>query len=157
LIAGFFFHSMERHLRCPMNPPFSKLMVYAALVAADVVTAGIVFNLGAWDLAPGPRSAAFCLVHLVVTVLLLLESTPDKDALHSWVWRFRGRSSAVREALSGDRSPVGLMLLTSGMIGVLNLVLLVLLPAGSQQGFDAVRDAAGLIISAAATVVLLIL
>jgi hypothetical protein len=57
----------------------------------------------------------------------------------------------------GDRSPIGGMLLVCGAIGVVNLICLVVLPAGFQQGFDEIRDAGWIILPAAGTMVLLTL
>jgi hypothetical protein len=113
--------------------------------------------MGAWDLELGPRGAAFCLVHLAACVLLMLEATPDREALHSWAWRIRRHSSQLRDAWQGDRSPSGLMLATFGLIGVGNLFLLILLPAVWQTGLAAIPDAWPLVVPAALVTVLLIL
>lgn len=157
LVAGFCFRSMERHLRCPIAPPFSKRMVYLGILLSDVVTAGVLYDMGPWDMTPGPRSAAFCLVHLVVCVLLLLEATPDQDALQSWVWRGRGQAARWLDILVGARAPTGWMLVVCGGIGVVNLSVLVVLPAGWQLGWEVVRDALPVILSAAGVTVLTLL
>jgi hypothetical protein len=148
---------MERHLRCPVTPPFSKRMVYLALLIADLLVSGVLYDMGAWDLPPGGRAAAFCLVHLVICVLLSLEATPDQDALLSGVWRVRGQPARIIDVWRNDRAPIGLMLAVCAGIGVVNLAVLVVLPAGGQQGWDAVRDATTVIVSAAVVMVLLVL
>jgi hypothetical protein len=134
------FQYMARQLINPLNPPFSKRLSYLVLIGVDVLLGGVLYDSGPHTLTLVQRVASFCLLHLLTSLWLAVSITPWKDTLHSWVWRFRGRRSALPEAWLGDRSENTLALITFCLIGAINLLLLVLLPGSGQFGWQAIAQ-----------------
>jgi hypothetical protein len=133
-IAFLCFQSMVRQLVNPLNPPFSKQLAYVTLTIVDVIVAGVLFDSGPWSIALGPRCAAFCLIHLLASGWMMAATTPWRETLHSWVWRYRGRRPLLADCWLGDRTENGLALLTFCAIGVASYVVLVVVPAPWQAG-----------------------
>jgi hypothetical protein len=156
-LAFLCFHTMERRLINPLNPSLSKRLAYWTLLAVDVMTAGVLLEPRPLGLALGPRVTVFCLVHLLAGLWLMNCVTPLRESLESWAWRFRGRASRLWDWWLGERSENGLVLITFGAIGILGLLLLVLLPAGRQEGFAAVGESGPVIASVLVTTTLLLL
>jgi hypothetical protein len=156
LITGWYFRGMQRQLIHPLSPPGGKLLSYLALIAVDVLVAGILFDQAHWTLALPARGAAFGLVHLLASLYLMTEATPHAATLHSWVWRFRQRAG-LRDAWLGARSENGLMLVTFAAIGVIKLVLLVIVPALIADADADLLAAAPVLAGATATSILLLL
>jgi hypothetical protein len=141
LLAGLCFQTMVRRLINPLNTSFSKPLAYGTLLAVDLLTAAVLHDPNPIGrLAVGPRSATFCLVHLIAGIFLLDTATPWRESLESWVWRLRGRSSRFWDLLLGERSANVLVLLTFCVIGWVGLLLFVLLPATWLDGAAAVQD-----------------
>jgi hypothetical protein len=156
-VALLFFHMMVRRLINPLNPALSKGLAYGTLLAVDVLTAAVLFEPTPLGLALGPRATAFCLVHLAAGLWLMNCATPWRESLESWVWRFRGRKPLLWDWWLGERSENGLVLIILCTIGILCLLLLVVLPAGLQEGFAQVRESGAVIASVAVTTTLLML
>jgi hypothetical protein len=156
-LAFLWFHMMVRRLIHPLNPSLSKRLAYVTLLAVDVMTAAVLLEPTPLGLAIGPRVSAFCLVHLLTGLLLMNCVTPWRESLESWVWRFRGRAPRLWDWWLGERSENGLVLLTFCAIGMLCFLLLVLLPAGLQEGFAQLRESAPVIASVAISVTVLLL
>lgn len=156
-LASICFHTMVRRLMNPLNPSLSKGLAYGTLLAVDVITAGVLCEPMSFGLAIVPRTAAFCLVHLLAGLWLMNAVTPSRESLHSWAWRFRGRRSRLWDWWLGDRSENGLVLITFCAIGIACLLLLVLLPAGLLDGFDELRRSRRVLASVAITTTLLLL
>ena len=128
-LASVCFESTARRMINPLNPSMGKPQAYAVLVVVDVVAAGLLFDPRPWPNPVAGTVAAFCLVHLVASLLVVGRVTPWREALLSWVWRFRGRSSWLRASLVGDRSENTAVLAVFCLIGAAGVVLLVWLPA----------------------------
>lgn len=142
LLAWICFEIMARRLVNPLNPPLSKLHAYGLLLGVDVLAAGVLYTVPTGILSLEGRSAAFCLVHLLLGFWPLLSLTPKRDTLVSWVWRFRGRGNRFRDLLLGDRSENSVMVLAFCALGALSLLLLVRLPAYLQTLSDPAESAA---------------
>src|SRR5439155_17013749 len=138
-------HTMVLRLINPLNPSLSKMLSYLTLLAVDVMTAAVLLEPTPFGLAIEPRVTAFCLVHLLAGLLLMNCVTPWRASLESWVWRFRGRTPLLWDWWLGERSENGLVLITFSALGISCLVLLVLLPAGLQEGFADLRQGGSLI------------
>jgi hypothetical protein len=156
-VAFLSFHSMTRQLINSLNPSLSKGLAYATLALVDVVAAAVVFDLGPGALDLAMRGAGFCLVHLAASLLLIMSTTPWRETLHSWVWRFRGRVPWLWDWWLGDRSNNGLTVLTFCAQGVLALGLLVVLPAVLADGPEPLRQSWPVLVSAMTTTVVLTL
>lgn len=124
LIALLSFHVMERQLTNSLYPMVSKRMSYLLLFLADIVVAAVLADDSLMSF--GQRGAAFCLAHLIVCMLLMTGTTPWRETLRSWVWRFRGRTSWPRDSLVGDRCEATMVFVIYSLLGVLNLAVLVL-------------------------------
>jgi hypothetical protein len=151
-LAAVCFETTARTMLNPLNPPMSKPQAYAVLAVVDVVAAGLLLDQGLWPNPLADTVAAFCLAHLVVSLFLATRVTPWREALLSWVWRFRGRRSWLRDSLVGDRSENTAALAVFCLIGAVGLVLLVWLPATllGQPGaapLVAVRQAAPVLVA----------
>jgi hypothetical protein len=156
-LAFLCFQTMRRRLVNPLNPSLSKPLAYLVLLAVDVITAAVLLEPLPLGTAIVPRVAAFCLVHLLVGVGLINSVTPWRESLHTWVWRFRGRTPRLWDWWLGERSENGLALVTFCASGVSCLLLLVVLPAGLQDGFAPIRDSAPVIAAMAVTTTVLML
>jgi hypothetical protein len=156
-LAYVCFQTMARQLLNPLNPPFSKGMAYLTLVGIDLLAAAVIYDAGSprWEL--NVRAAAFCLVHLCASYLLIQPMTPWREGLQSWVWRYRDRSPRWRDRWLGNRSPNGPALVTFCVIGAASLVFLVLLPEVRLNGTHGLRAAVPVIVAAASTTGILIL
>lgn len=126
---------VERRLINPLNTPISRRFAYLLLLGADILAGAILFDPLPLGLRLIERSAAFCLIHLFLAVLLLQNSTPGRDTLYSWVWRLRGERSWLWDHWLGDRSANPLAIATMILIGFLTLIGCVLLPFGLREGF----------------------
>jgi hypothetical protein len=148
---------MVRQLVNPLNAPFGKGLAYVTLAAVDVLTAAVLYDSGPGSTQLHVRIGAFCLTHLFASHFLIINTTPWRETLHSWVWRFRGRRPWLWDWWLGNRSDNGLALLTFCAIGLVNLVLFVLAPAVRADGQQALQDAAPVLASATALLVMLTL
>jgi hypothetical protein len=158
LALGFLcLHTTSRWLVNPLNPSLSKRLAYVTLLAVDIMTAAVLLEPTPFGLAIAPRVTAFCLVHLLAGLLLMNSVTPWRESLESWVWRFRDRKPRLWDWWLGERSENGLVLVTFCVLGILGLVLLVLVPAGMQEGFPELRRSRPLIITVAISSTLLML
>jgi hypothetical protein len=122
ILATFFnLHVMTRSLASPFNPPVSKRLAYGVLLASDLIAAVVLSEIAlvALPFELRARSVVFWAVHLIVSTYLIIGVTPWREALRTWVWRFRGRGSPLRDAWLGDRSANGPAVLTFAGIGLL--------------------------------------
>src|SRR5207237_6903087 len=71
-LAFLCFHTMVRRLINPLNPSLSKMLAYLTLLAVDVMTAAVLLEPTPFGLAIEPRVTAFCLVHLLAGLLLMI-------------------------------------------------------------------------------------
>jgi hypothetical protein len=156
-LALLCFHTMVRRLVNPLDTSLGKGLGYLILLAMDVMTAAVLLEPLPLGMAIVPRVAAFCLVHLLVGLWLMNSVTPWRESLHSWVWRFRGRTPRLWDWWLGERSENVLALVTFCVIGNLCLALLVLLPAGLQDGFAPIRRSGPVLASVVITTTLLML
>jgi hypothetical protein len=134
-LAYLCFRTMVRRLVNPSCTSLSKQLACAVLIVVDVIAAAVLSEPGPLGLPFDRRCAAFCLVHLLTGFWLVTSVTPWRQVLESWTWRRRGQASRFWDAWLGERSATGLLLATFCIIGLLALVVLVMLPAGFQQGF----------------------
>jgi hypothetical protein len=156
-LAALSLHSMARRMVNPQNPALSKPVAYLSLAVVDLLIAGVIYGdprpgFG-YQLAPAPRIALFCLLHLVATLVALFCVTPPRETLETWVWRYRGRMPLWRDWLIGERSENGLALVVCAAIGLLVGVLGVVLPCAP----DEVQAVAGRIALCLGTTCLIIL
>ena len=141
VLAVLPFQAMVRLLIHPQNPLLSKPTAYATLAVIDLSAGAVLYDGGNWALLGWSftsRGVTFWLVHLIAGIILMNLITPRGEILETWVWRFRGRSSYLRDMSLGDRSPNGLALLAFCGIGITAFLLLVWLPAACTDGFAAV-------------------
>ena len=157
MLAYLIFRVMVRRLINPLNPAFRKKLAYLTLVAVDVLAGAALFEPPAFGLSLVSRTAGFGLAHLLAGVWLTTAVTPWKESLQSWIWRFRGRVPRLQDLWLGERSENGLGVLTFAVIGLVDLVLLVLVPFGLENGFDQLQRDFSLILSVAAASTLLLL
>lgn len=155
LVAGLCFQCMVRVFLNPLNPGLDKRLSYLVLVLIDLLGAGAVFDRLEPDL--GQRGAAFCLVHLVTSLMLITAVTPWRESLSSWVWRFRGRRPRLLDSWMGARAENGMAIFTYCVIGILALFLFLVVPTGVSLGWDQVQQTRSEWVSSAALMVVLIL
>jgi hypothetical protein len=146
LIAFLCFHVMLRQLVSPLRPPLSRALAYGLLVLLDLLTAGLLADSGPQALSLATRATVFWLLHLCFSLVLVLAVTPWREILISWVWRFRGQRFWLLDLWLGDRSQNILVLLTFAVLGLVNLALLVLLPAARTDGAEAFATVATVLI-----------
>ena len=156
LLAFLFFHGQVRQLINPINPPLGKKLAYVILAVVDIGAAAALFESGPGANGLGFRAALFCLVHLLAGCCLIMRLTPWRETLHSWVWRYRGQWSRLRDGWLCDRSENGLAVWTLGALGVVSLALFVLLPAILVDGAELPETYPVLIASAATALVLML-
>jgi hypothetical protein len=157
LLTSLCFQIMVRQLINPLNTLLSKSMAYGILAGIDVLTSAVLFDWGPFALTLGQRAAIFCLVHLLVSLALIMGMTPWRETIYSWVWRFRGRASRLRDLWLGDRSENALALLTFCAIGIINLVLFVILPCVRADGAAELMKSMPILLPAVAMTGVLIL
>jgi hypothetical protein len=133
-LAFLLFQVMARRILNPLNTSLGKPTAYAVLLGVDSLVAGVLAEPTPLGMPIVRRCAVFCLSHLVLSYLLLGSITPSRDALSSWVWRFRGRSPWLRGLWLGDRTENGLALVTFCLMGGAGLCLFVLWPAAALEG-----------------------
>lgn len=138
-LGALCFFGMVRRFTNTAIPAVSKPMAYATLAVIDLLAAAVLFE--AQPAAPelGPRSTGYWLCHCVAVLFLTAWITADRSLLRTWIWRFRGRRSRLRDLWCMDRSENVLALLTFCGIGVAIYVLLLALPAVLVSGWDKVQ------------------
>jgi len=156
-IAFLCFQSMVRQLDNPLHAPFSKGLAYAVLMLVDVLTAAVLYESGPGSPTLAVRSAAFCVAHLLASLYLIVNMTPWRETLLSWVWLIRGRRPWLSDWWLGERSENGLALLTFCGIGIMNLLLFVVGPVLWAVGRQPLQEAWPVLVSAMATMVVLVL
>jgi hypothetical protein len=150
------FRIMTRRLVKPLQTSISKRFAYGVLVAVDLVMAAALYDPSPLAGGPVTLAAAFCLVHLLFSALLVLAITPWRESLLSWVWRFRGRRPRLVDLFLGERSENIVALLVFGMIGVAALFLLVVLPGAAVNPQAYASEMGSLAVVAGVTVLLLV-
>jgi hypothetical protein len=95
---------MARKLKNPLATPVTKPAAYATLAVSGFLTAGLAYT--EWVAGVGADSlvAQLLLLHVFIGMILIWATTPSREGLISWIWRFRDRCGPVRDALLGDRS-----------------------------------------------------
>jgi len=121
-LAGWFVATMSRRLKNPLDPPVSKRGFYGALLVFDLLSAGICYSQGLLGVGLEQIASQFALAHLIATLLLLLGTVPNQAALKSWVWRFRGQQSWIRDSCLAGRAEVTMLLPVACLLGGLVLV-----------------------------------
>jgi hypothetical protein len=119
------------------------------LGASDLLAAGILFGMPIASLGLAPRLAIFWLVHVGVSSVLLLAGTANRQALLSWIWRFRGRRPWASDLLVFDRSPNDLLAAIFAVMGVVNALIFIVLPLVVQNAWT--PDAPAMIFAATAS------
>ena len=120
-VAAWAVEHMARRFTNAIDPPVSKRMGYAGLLACDLAIAGTCYRLHTRGGSANGVITQFAIAHVLVALLLLLLVTPQRPALMSWVWRFRGRLPAWRDLLFGDRRDVSLTTLCFAVIGAVTM------------------------------------
>ncbi len=138
-LAALCFVCMVRRLTNTMNPALTKPLAYLVLVIIDVLAAAVLFEPGPGDPELGPRSMHYWLWQGLASLVLVSAVTPDRELILTWIWRFRGRHSRLRDLCWQDRSPNLLVLVTTGAIGVTVYLLLVAVPALLVAGWNEAR------------------
>ncbi|HEV3119926.1 MAG TPA: hypothetical protein VGY58_22895, partial [Gemmataceae bacterium] len=157
LLAWLCVQTTVRKLINPLDPPYSKRTAYIALLIFDVLAGAVLFEPPPAGMPLAQRCAAFCLAHLLVSLVLINNVTPWRESLHSWIWRLRGPVARLRDLWLGARSETGLALITFCIIGAVGVALLVVVPQGLDQGFTEWRAHPELILSEVASMSLLVL
>src|SRR5262249_2154730 len=96
------------------------------------------------------RAATFLLIHSLFGLGLLVNVTPWRESLQSWIWRGRGPFTRLHDLWRGDRSENGLALATLAVLGIVNLVLFVLLPVAAAEGLTRLVEFTSDILTASA-------
>ena len=115
--------AMAKRLQNPVDPPFSRLSIYSALTLFDLLVAGYCHSQWLNGERPERLLFQFGLAHSIASLVLLLGATPRKAALQSWLWRFEGRQSWLRDSMFGSRAEVTAMLPIFAGIGTATLLL----------------------------------
>ncbi|MDC0936928.1 hypothetical protein OAS39_11635, partial [Pirellulales bacterium] len=116
-VAAWAVEHMARRLTNATDPPVSKRLGYAGLFAFDLAIAGICYRLCISGESAGSAAAQFAIAHVAASLMMLLFVAPQRPALLSWVWRFRGVTPRWRDLLLGDRRDVSLTVLAFALIG----------------------------------------
>jgi hypothetical protein len=140
LVAGFFFSVMVRRLHNPLNTAMSKPVAYATLLLIDALAVGILHQPLLEGFSPATYVAGIGLVHLLAALWLTVCVTPRREALLSWIWRFRGRRSWFADLWLGARTENAAALVTFCIIGGAAIasaaVLAVIAPAATGSAFQ---------------------
>lgn len=112
VLTFFVLHVMIRTLESPFNPPVSKATAYVLLLMFDAVAGATIALFLPASVGPrlavsgvGPKLVAFWSCHLMASAYVISGVTPWREALRTWVWRYRGRVPFWRDAWFGNRSP----------------------------------------------------
>ena len=154
-VGALLFVCMVRRLTNTANPPLSKRSAYITLLAIDLVAAAVLFHPFIVEL--GPRSTSYWLVHFLSAYYLAAQVTPDRELLMSWIWRYRKRSSRLRDLGWQDRSENLLVLVLFCLIGVVVYLVLVAAPAILLEGWNNAQPLDGSVIASAMLACLLTL
>jgi hypothetical protein len=152
-LAFVAFHIMERRLENPLLPAVAKPVSYLLLLLADVAALVLV------QLIPGSfsqRCTALLAAHLIIGTSLASSVTPVYETSKSWVWRFRGRVSRMRDSLLGDRAENGMVLVIYVLVG-LAFVLVETGVAWLEGNHEEILDEANLVLRVAGVSALLLL
>lgn len=147
LIAFVCIQAMARRMASNSCLGLSRPTAFGLLAATDLVTAGILFE-DVSDAYVDQAIATFALAHLIASILLILLITPTRDALISWLWRFRGKRPLVIDQLFGDRSPNSVAVAFLLVIGILGLAAFLLIPALATDRIRRLPDPATVMIPA---------
>ncbi len=128
-VASLIVYGMMRRLVNPLRVVLSRRVAYSLLIFIDFLVAGVFFEAPPFGVSLFVRGAAFWIVHMVVSYFLFALTTPGRETLWSWSWRFRGRSGMVRDLAFGDRSVNSLAVVLFAMIGAVDFYLMLALPA----------------------------
>lgn len=139
LLAILPFKIMVRQLINPQNPMLGKRTAYMTLFFIDLLAAAVLSDPGIWGPVAkrwyfGSRCAAFCLIHLVASGILMSLITPRGETVESWMWRFRKRQQRLADWWAGERSPNVVAMLTFAGMLALSWTLLLWLPARLREG-----------------------
>ena len=120
--------AMQRQLVFPLLPTLSKGETYAILAGFDVRVAAMIYHEAVALGSLQAQLATFAAIHLVASVLMIWTTTPNRECLVSWVWRFQGRRPAVADALFGERSSNSTATVGYAVVGLAFAVALVMAP-----------------------------
>jgi hypothetical protein len=155
VVALFYFRSMVRQLVRPLDPSFGKRLAWVALIVVDVLTAGVLVGIDFDDMSPGRRVAAFCLVHLLASLALILGATASRAGIHSSIWRRRGGPADFRERWLAERSDNGFLTLTFAALGIVALFAALVMPLLFQYGWEVLADEVEVLVAAPLIVMVL--
>ena len=155
LLATLCFKIMTRRLVNPLETSFSKPFAYVVLLTTDLLAAAMLYDPTSIILAPTRLAAAFCLVHLLASGLLVFAITPSRESLWSWFWRFRGRLPKLVDLVRGERSENVAALFIFAALGIVSLVGFVIVPAAARN-LQAYRNELPTIAAVAGATVLLL-
>jgi hypothetical protein len=156
-VVAIVLHSITRRLVSPVNVALGKPIAYAILAAIDVIVIGAMLDPRTFPPALDVRVAAFCLAHVVASLLIVLTVTPNRECLRTWIWRLRGRQPWWKDALVGERSENFGALVAFCLMGLAAGMLLIILPAGAQVAPVAVGERVAFCLPLVGTMCLLIL
>jgi hypothetical protein len=135
-VASLIVYGMMRRLVNPLRIILSRRLAYLLLIVVDFLVAGVFYEVPPFGFPLYVRGAAFWIVHIAVSYVLTTLTTPGRETLWSWSWRFRGRTGMIRDLALGDRSVNSLEVLLFALIGVVGFTLMIALPARNQFSAD---------------------
>ncbi len=133
-IAAVCFETMTRKTTNPLNTAMSKPQAYVALLAGDLLAAGLVRDVGLGTDRLDVLAAEFWAAHVVLSFLFVRQVTPMRETFFTWVWRLRARMPWWKDSLLGERSENTLVLPAFCAIGAVIFALAVVLPRVAAAG-----------------------
>jgi hypothetical protein len=147
-IAWFILNIMARRLQSIDNSPLGKRLTYLFLVVADLLVVGALQStgragpLGAAGLPVQIQVGTFLCLHMILAFIAMGAVTPKREAFFSWIWRFRGNHTALRDAFLHDRTLNTAPIIVAILTGLVGLALLVITGQGGVTADFLVEAAA---------------
>jgi hypothetical protein len=149
-VAAWIVAAMSRRLKNLLNPIVTKQRAYAAVAVIDLIFAGLCYSWRRDGYDATQLVYGYGLAHVVLCFLMMFFVVPRNPALVAWLWRRDGARSALKQALTDDRSDVSLASVVFALIGVGVLLAALVAPiqlaaGGAKLGVEPERlaEAAG--------------
>jgi hypothetical protein len=129
-------HIMARRLVNPSAPTLSKGVAYGLLLVVDVVAMGVIQASAGPGFKLSARVAVFCLIHIIMSVMVMGCVTPNRELLETWAWRFRGKKTWLLDEWLGERSLNTLALVTCCLVCAAGVGVMALLAVGDPLDWE---------------------
>ena len=136
-IVGLIVYGMMRRLVNPLRIVLGRPVAYSLLILIDFLVAGAFYETPPFGVSLYVRGAAFWIAHIFVSHVLVTMTSPGRETLWSWSWRFRGQRGRFSDLAVGDRSVNSLMVTLFALLGAFDFCVMLVLPGRLQVSADA--------------------